>query len=160
LDLDDDEDHQTDDGSGGDGGSVGGEDRDRQTTSQGIVHEIASMALTAVLQMCVRTGEFVAILYLCVYERERDQCFVEKSKKNLICVLLLFVNSTFGVGVGNCYSVSVDVISRSCLHGIHRLQNTFLGFTFVITRKIVPIYDWHQFDYYVSSILRELELRG
>ena len=53
LDLDDDEEEEehADGGASQDGGP------EPQTTSQGIVHEIASMALTAVLQLCVRTGE-------------------------------------------------------------------------------------------------------
>jgi curved DNA-binding protein CbpA len=49
LDLDDDDDHnlnQSDDQEGGD---------DQPTTSQGIVHEVASMALTSIMQMGVRT---------------------------------------------------------------------------------------------------------
>lgn len=58
LDLDDDDDlnhhhHQDESKDGADGT---GEDGDQQTTSQGIIHEIASMALTAVMQMGVRTG--------------------------------------------------------------------------------------------------------
>jgi curved DNA-binding protein CbpA len=52
LDLDDDEEHVADSGDKEDGAS--GEDQ--PTTSQGIVHEIASMALTSVLQLGVKTG--------------------------------------------------------------------------------------------------------
>lgn len=48
LDLDDDEVEQTNAG--------GAEDEDGQTTSQTIVQDIASAALTTVLQFGVRTG--------------------------------------------------------------------------------------------------------
>lgn len=51
LDLDDDDEHNH-------SGNSDSDDGDEQTTSQGIVHEIASMALTTVLQMGVRTGMF------------------------------------------------------------------------------------------------------
>jgi DnaJ domain len=57
LDLDDDDEmsnHQDEANGGGPTGT--GEDGDHSTTSQGIVHEIASMALTSVLQVGVRTG--------------------------------------------------------------------------------------------------------
>eukprot|EP00429_Kryptoperidinium_foliaceum_P005275 CAMPEP_0176009548 /NCGR_PEP_ID=MMETSP0120_2-20121206/4307_1 /TAXON_ID=160619 /ORGANISM="Kryptoperidinium foliaceum, Strain CCMP 1326" /LENGTH=297 /DNA_ID=CAMNT_0017342347 /DNA_START=58 /DNA_END=948 /DNA_ORIENTATION=- len=61
LDLDDDDEHaagNSDDNNNGDGESS------EETTSQGIVHEMASMALTAVLQMVVRTVmmAFVSLL--------------------------------------------------------------------------------------------------
>jgi hypothetical protein len=52
LDLDDDDEHnhqQDEDQEGGE---------DQPTTSQGIVHEVASMALTSVMQMGVRTRTF------------------------------------------------------------------------------------------------------
>jgi hypothetical protein len=58
VDLDDDEVEQN----GGGGGGGGAEDEngeggpEPQTTSQGIVQEIASLALTSVLQLVVRTG--------------------------------------------------------------------------------------------------------
>lgn len=52
LDLDDDDDENAANG--------GDESKDEeQTTSQGIVHEIASMALTSVLQMGVRTCTYL-----------------------------------------------------------------------------------------------------
>ena len=54
IDLDDDDDENR---TGGGNATDGGDDQE-QTTSQGIVHEIASMALTTVLQMGVRTGTF------------------------------------------------------------------------------------------------------
>ena len=72
LDLDDDDDQAmtstanstTEGGSGGSGNasSTSGED-DEQTTSQGIVHEIASMALTTVLQLGVRTCTYCYYVY-------------------------------------------------------------------------------------------------
>jgi DnaJ-class molecular chaperone len=49
LDLDDDEEQTTNNEENEEGG------QEQQTTSQGIVHEVASMALTSVLQMGVRT---------------------------------------------------------------------------------------------------------
>lgn len=50
--MDDDDEHRGDDENTEGGG-------DQQTTSQGIVHDMASMALTAVLQMGVRTGVYL-----------------------------------------------------------------------------------------------------
>jgi DnaJ domain len=52
LDDDDDDDHEHHHGDTDDKNA-----EPQTTTSQGIVHEIASMALTAILQLCVRTGE-------------------------------------------------------------------------------------------------------
>ena len=59
LDLDDDEDQLH--ASMASGSEKGGEDE--QTTSQGIVHEIASMTLTSVLQMGVRTRKFQILVF-------------------------------------------------------------------------------------------------
>ena len=64
LDLDDDEDvhassAQQQDGDKEDSGASG---EDQPTTSQGIVHEIASMALTSVLQMGVKSGMYWSIV--------------------------------------------------------------------------------------------------
>ena len=58
IDLDDDDDDENRTG----GNATDGGDDQEQTTSQGIVHEIASMALTTVLQMGVRTGTFCSEL--------------------------------------------------------------------------------------------------
>lgn len=52
LDLDDDDNEDKKD------------DPDQPTTSQGIVHEIASMALTSVLQMGVRTGTLQSSMWI------------------------------------------------------------------------------------------------
>jgi curved DNA-binding protein CbpA len=49
LDLDDDEEHRNDDDTTPEG-------QDTPITSQGIVHDMASTALTTVLQMAVRTS--------------------------------------------------------------------------------------------------------
>jgi hypothetical protein len=46
LDLDDDDEHQTEPAEG----------EEEKSTTQGIVHDIASMALTNVLQLGIRTG--------------------------------------------------------------------------------------------------------
>jgi hypothetical protein len=54
VDLDDDEEHRDDDEN-----AVGG---DQPTTSQGIVHDMASMALTSVLQIGVRTSRYYCIV--------------------------------------------------------------------------------------------------
>lgn len=57
IDLDDDDEHTaTAATAGSNNGTDDSNDDTEQTTSQGIVHEIASMALTTVLQMGVRTG--------------------------------------------------------------------------------------------------------
>ena len=63
IDLDDDEDqlnHHYEDNVGDDDPSSSSSNTgpEPQTTSQGIVHEIASMALTTVLQIAVRTGAY------------------------------------------------------------------------------------------------------
>jgi DnaJ-class molecular chaperone len=63
LDLDDDDEHKTDDD------QEGGEDQ--PTTSQGIVHEIASMALTSVMQMGVRTRTFTFGKRVCLFLLKR-----------------------------------------------------------------------------------------
>ena len=57
LDLDDDDDDGQRQESAVGEKEEGSSGADQQTTSQGIVHEIASMALTSVLQMGVRTGK-------------------------------------------------------------------------------------------------------
>ena len=60
MDLDDDEhEHEM---SGGGSKSDGNGDDNESSTSQGIVHEIASMALTSVLQLGVKTGTWVLFL--------------------------------------------------------------------------------------------------
>jgi hypothetical protein len=57
VDLDDDEVEQNGGGGGGGAEDENGEGGpEPQTTSQGIVQEIASLALTSVLQLVVRTG--------------------------------------------------------------------------------------------------------
>jgi curved DNA-binding protein CbpA len=64
LDLDDDEDEHhphtsdADAGKEGDGAGAGGSDESSSTASQGIVNEMAQMALTAVMQMGVRTSKY------------------------------------------------------------------------------------------------------
>ena len=60
LDLDDDDDQAMTTNSQPNNDSGNGDDDDEQTTSQGIVHEIASMALTTVLQMGVRTCTYAS----------------------------------------------------------------------------------------------------
>jgi hypothetical protein len=56
VDLDDDEVEQNGGGGGGAEDENGEGGPEPQTTSQGIVQEIASLALTSVLQLVVRTG--------------------------------------------------------------------------------------------------------
>jgi curved DNA-binding protein CbpA len=71
IDLDDDDEHHYEDHPGGndnnstdDTNTGSGNGPEPQTTSQGIVHEIASMALTSVLQIGVRTGTFRRLLFV------------------------------------------------------------------------------------------------
>jgi len=63
LDLDDDEDHNRSDGEGAgtEGGAAGDDGGEPQTTSQGIIQDIASSALVVVLQLCVRTAMMGAV---------------------------------------------------------------------------------------------------
>jgi DnaJ-domain-containing protein 1 len=75
LDDDDDNEHRNDDGgegtpaagaasSGSSSNAGGASGDDRETTAQGIVHEIASMVLTSIIQLGVRTSTYALLLLL------------------------------------------------------------------------------------------------
>jgi curved DNA-binding protein CbpA len=90
IDLDDDEEHYEDHNVGDTDDPTGANGPEPQTTSQGIVHEIASMALTSVLQIAVRTGtvyDFVSVFCSVVF---CFSCFVSSDLFFLFFSFFLF----------------------------------------------------------------------
>jgi hypothetical protein len=157
LDLDDDDEHQ--------GSDDQQEGEDQPTTSQGIVHEIASMALTTILQMGVRTRTYtyrllfafyiciIYVLYIiyisCGYCNRivGGYYFQWLTTCSLFC-LLIHSND------GRCFvvggAVSMDFVSSLGVFGLSCLSHSYRRCWCQHSGSHVSLFDWRRINRNVS----------
>jgi hypothetical protein len=135
IDLDDDEEHRDDDGN-----TEGG---DQPTTSQGIIHDMASMALTSVLQIGVRTSRYYCLL-------EVLSGFLGWASHILVYRVVSHDGKRFSIGC----SLSMVALPSVGIFGVYCLSNSFQ----FCSRKIragIALPHWNRDNSHVSIFRRE-----